>query len=69
MCGVKQNLIMNIIKIENIQHKYGSGKKEIRALNGIDLEIKQGETIAFIGPDCRNVIWDPAVLRYHPICK
>ena len=51
MCGVEQNLIMNIIKIENLQHKYGSGKKEIQALNGIDLEIKQGETIAFIGPD------------------
>ena len=42
MCGVKPHLIMNIIKTENIQHKYGSGKKDIRALNGIDLEIKQG---------------------------
>ena len=37
---------MNTIKIENLQHKYGSGKEEIQALNGIDLEIKQGETIA-----------------------
>ena len=42
---------MNTIKIENLQHKYGSGKKEIQALKSIDLEIKQGETIAFIGPD------------------
>ena len=28
-----------------------------------------GFSAAFIGPDCRNVIRNSAVLRHHPVCK
>ena len=41
----------DIIKISNLYHKYGKGKKTIFALNGIDLNIKEGQSVAFIGPD------------------
>lgn len=41
----------NVIEISNLCHTYGSGKNLVRAINGINLTIKQGESIAFIGPD------------------
>ena len=41
----------NIIEIKNLYHKYGKRKKAVVAINGLDLNIKQGETVAFIGPD------------------
>lgn len=42
---------MNIIEINNLIHIYGKGKDAIKALDGVNLDIKKGETVAFIGPD------------------
>lgn len=41
---------MNSIKIENVKKTYKLGKIFIPALNGIDLEIKQGEFTCIVGP-------------------
>ena len=38
----------NIIEIKNLKKEYEDGS--IRALNGIDLEIKRGESVSIIGP-------------------
>ena len=41
----------NVVEISNLSHTYGGGKSLIKAVNGLDLVIKQGESVAFIGPD------------------
>ncbi|HSQ97682.1 MAG TPA: ATP-binding cassette domain-containing protein [Rickettsiales bacterium] len=41
----------NVVEISNLTHTYGNGKKLVKALDGINLNIKNGETVAFIGPD------------------
>ncbi|MFA5038663.1 MAG: ABC transporter permease [Candidatus Omnitrophota bacterium] len=39
-----------MIKIKNIQKTYHMGKVEVRALQGVSLEIQQGEFVAIMGP-------------------
>ncbi len=41
----------NVVEISNLTHTYGSGRNMVKAINGLDLVIKQGESVAFIGPD------------------
>ncbi|MDP3623242.1 MAG: ABC transporter ATP-binding protein [Methanobacteriaceae archaeon] len=43
-----QKPLENIIEIKNLKKSYDDGK--IKALNGIDLEIKKGEFVSIIGP-------------------
>ena len=38
-----------LIKVENIHKIYNPGENEVRALDGIDLEIQKGEFVAIIG--------------------
>lgn len=38
-----------LIKVENIHKIYNPGENEVRALDGIDLEIQRGEFVAIIG--------------------
>ena len=38
-----------LIKVENIHKIYNPGENEVRALDGIDLEIGKGEFVAIIG--------------------
>ena len=38
-----------LIKVENLQKIYNPGENEVRALDGIDLEIGKGEFVAIIG--------------------
>jgi len=41
---------MSIIKAQNVHKTYDTGKIQVKALRGIDLEIKKGEMIAIMGP-------------------
>ena len=41
----------NVIEISNLTYIYKKNRKKIVALNNINLNIKEGETVAFIGPD------------------
>ena len=38
-----------LIKVENLHKIYNPGENEVRALDGIDLEIGKGEFVAIIG--------------------
>jgi len=40
---------MSVLKIENITKYYGTGDNEVKALDGINLEIQDGEFIAITG--------------------
>lgn len=42
------NIINNIVEIDNLKKSYEEGR--IKALNGLDLNIKEGEFISIIGP-------------------
>ena len=44
----EQNNRENIIEIKNLKKSYDDG--QIKALNGVDLEIKKGEFVSIIGP-------------------
>lgn len=41
---------MSIIKAKNVHKTYDTGKIKVKALKGIDLEVKKGEMIAVMGP-------------------
>ncbi|KZX16299.1 lipoprotein-releasing system ATP-binding protein LolD [Methanobrevibacter cuticularis] len=45
---MNNNTEKNIIEIENLEKSYENG--HIKALNGIDLKIKEGEFVSIIGP-------------------
>ena len=40
---------MNILKAVNLRKIYGQGETEVRALDGINLEVEKGEFIAIVG--------------------
>ena len=39
----------NIVKVDNISYEYIAEEKNIKAIDGFDLEVKQGEFVAIIG--------------------
>lgn len=51
-----------VIRMRNIFKIYGSGSAEVRALDGVDLTIREGEFVAIMGPSgsgkstCMNMI-------------
>lgn len=40
---------MSILKTENLKKYYGSGENQVKALDGVDLEIAAGEFVAVVG--------------------
>ena len=40
---------MNILKAVDLQKIYGQGETEVRALDGINLEVEKGEFVAIVG--------------------
>lgn len=40
---------MNVLRTEDLKKYYGTGASQVRALDGIDLEVKQGEFLAVVG--------------------
>lgn len=43
-------LSQGLIRLRDIHRIYGSGEAEVRALDGIDLDIDEGEFVAIMGP-------------------
>ena len=52
----------SLIELHGITKVYGEGQTEVRALNGIDLQIDDGEFMAVMGPSgsgkstCMNIL-------------
>ena len=40
---------MNVLRTEDLKKYYGTGASQVRALDGIDLEVKQGEFLEVVG--------------------
>lgn len=40
---------MNVLRTEDLKKYYGTGASQVRALDGIDLEVEQGEFLAVVG--------------------
>ena len=40
---------MAILQTENLKKYYGSGDTQVRALDGVDLAVENGEFVAFVG--------------------
>lgn len=41
---------MNLIRLRNITRVYGTGAAEVRALDGIDVDVREGEFVSLMGP-------------------
>ena len=41
---------MEILKVENLSKIYGSGEREVRALDGVSFSVPKGQFLAIIGP-------------------
>ena len=41
---------MEILKVENLSKVYGSGEREVRALDGVSFSVPKGQFLAIIGP-------------------
>lgn len=40
---------MNILKAVNLRKIYGQGETEVKALDGVNLEVEKGEFVAIVG--------------------
>ena len=40
---------MSILKVENLKKYYGSGESQVRALDGVNLEVEKGSFTAIVG--------------------
>ena len=40
---------MTILQTENLKKYYGSGDTQVRALDGVDLAVENGEFVAIVG--------------------
>lgn len=40
---------MNILEVHHVEKVYGEKRNQVRALNGIDMQVKEGEFIAIVG--------------------
>ncbi len=40
---------MVIMKAENLKKVYGNGENEVRALDGVNLEVEKGEFVMIVG--------------------
>ncbi len=41
---------MAIIEMKNVSRSYGTGEGEVRALDGVDLDLEEGQLIVIVGP-------------------
>ena len=50
MMTLDREVIMEILKVENLRKEYGEGNNKVIALDGINLEIERGDLVAIVGP-------------------
>ncbi len=56
-----------LLKVENLQTWLGSGERPVRAVDGVDLEIRKGETFALLGESgCGKSMTALSIMRLLP---
>ncbi|MBO8157413.1 MAG: ABC transporter ATP-binding protein [Bacillaceae bacterium] len=56
-----------LLKVENLRTYFYSNKKEIKAVDGVDFEVKQGETLGIVGESgCGKSITSLSLMRLVP---
>ena len=50
MMTLDKEVIMKILKVENLRKEYGEGNNKVVALDGINLEIERGDLVSIVGP-------------------
>ena len=56
-----------VLQVEGLQIEYRSGRGAVRAVNGVDLTLRQGETWGLVGESgCGKSTLAKAVLRLLP---
>ena len=50
MMTLDREVIMEILKVENLRKEYGDGNNKVIALDGINLEIERGDLVSIVGP-------------------
>ena len=40
---------MKVLRTENLKKYYGTGSNQVRALDGVNLEVERGEFLAIVG--------------------
>lgn len=48
--GVERRKPMNILETNNLTKYYGKNENKVKAVNGVNLKIKQGQFVAIVGP-------------------
>jgi peptide/nickel transport system ATP-binding protein len=62
-----QNDVVQLVSIENLCVTFKAGKKPVRAVDGVNLDLKSGEVIALIGESgSGKSVTLRSVLRLHP---
>lgn len=46
----RMEVVMEVLRVEDLTKIYGSGENEVRALDGVSFSVEQGEFVAIIGP-------------------
>lgn len=54
----------NILKVENLQVSFNTYAGEVKAVRGVDFELRRGETLAFVGESgCGKTVTAKALMR------
>ena len=57
----------NILEVKNLKVSFNTYAGEVRAVRGVDFELKPGETLAFVGESgCGKTVTAKAIMRLLP---